>query len=46
VAILELSHDSFDTHEFLNGMKFQSESFNQLFNEFAKKYALANHIRP
>ena len=46
VAILELSHDSFDTHEYLNGMKFQSENFNHLFNQFARKYALPNHIRP
>jgi phosphate:Na+ symporter len=45
VAILELSHDSFDTHEYLNGMKFQSEEFNALFNQFAKKYALVSHTR-
>ena len=45
VAILELSHDSFDTHEYLKGMKFQSEDFNTLFNDFAKKYALASHTR-
>ena len=45
VAILELSHDSFDTHEYLNGMKFQNEQFNTLFNQFARKYALTSHTR-
>ena len=45
VAILELSHDSFDTHEYLNGMKFQNEEFNAQFNQFAKKYALASQTR-
>ena len=45
VAILELSHDSFDTHEYLNGMKFQNEDFNAMFNQFAKKYALPTQIR-
>ncbi|MBR6554694.1 MAG: Na/Pi cotransporter family protein [Clostridia bacterium] len=45
VAILELAHDSFDTHQYLNGMKFQNEDFNTQFNAFAKKYALASHTR-
>ena len=45
VAILELAHDSFDTHQYLNGMKFQNEDFNALFNSFAKKYAVENHTR-
>ncbi len=45
VAILELDHDSFDTHEYLNGMKFQNEHFNNLFNQFARKYALPNQTR-
>ena len=45
VAILELAHDSFDTHQYLNGMKFQNEDFNTQFNSFAKKYAVENHTR-
>lgn len=40
VAVLETRHGAFDTHKYLNALKADSESFNGIYNEFAKKYGI------
>lgn len=42
VAIIEVAHNSFDTHKYLNGIKYGSEAFDAAFEEFEKQYALDN----
>ncbi len=42
VSIIELSHDSFDTHEYLQAVKSGSDpEFIEHFNEYRKKYSLS-----
>ncbi len=40
VALIEVAHDSFDTHRYLNGVKFSNEEFNDRFDHYAAKYVL------
>lgn len=40
VAIIEVEHNSFDTHKYLNDVKYGSEDFAAAFQAFAEKYAL------
>ena len=40
VAIIEVEHDSFDTHQYLNGVKFGNEEFNTSFDAYMAKYSL------
>ncbi len=40
VAIIEVEHDSFDTHQYLNGVKFGNEEFNTSFDAYTAKYSL------
>lgn len=40
VAIIEVVHDSFDTHKYLNGVKYGDADFNTLYDLFRHKYAL------
>lgn len=40
VAIIEVEHNSFDTHKYLNGVKYGNSVFNEIYDEFAAKYAL------
>lgn len=41
VAVIEVAHDSFDTHEYLNNLKSQNDpEFNELFNQFRTKYTV------
>lgn len=40
VALIEVAHDSFDTHRYLNGVKFSNEDFNDQFDRYNAKYAL------
>ncbi len=40
VALIEVAHDSFDTHQYLNGVKFSNEEFNDRFDHYKAKYAL------
>ena len=40
VAIIEVEHDSFDTHKYLNGVKYGNSVFNEIYDSFEKKYAL------
>ena len=45
VAIIELVHGSFDTHAYLNGVKYGDSDFNTLYLEFAKKYTLLSETK-
>ncbi|MBQ8647358.1 MAG: Na/Pi cotransporter family protein [Oscillospiraceae bacterium] len=40
VAMIELSHDSFDTHEYLQGVKSQDEHFGRRMDEHRARYGL------
>lgn len=40
VAVIEVEHNSFDTHKYLNDIKYGSADFAETFEEFSKKYAL------
>ena len=41
VTIIELGHDSFQTHEYLNAVKSDDEEFRELFKAYQKQYQLA-----
>lgn len=38
VAMIELGHNSFDTHQYLNNVKYGNENFNKIFNAYQEKY--------
>jgi len=38
VAVIEVEHDSFDTHKYLNGVKFGNSDFNSVYDSFNEKY--------
>lgn len=40
VAVIEVVHNTFDTHKYLNGVKYGNSEFNKIYDEFAEKYAL------
>ncbi len=40
VTIIELGHNSFQTHEYLNAVKTDNEEFRELFREYQKQYQL------
>ena len=40
MAIIEVEHNSFDTHEYLNAIKYGNSSFNELYDQYSRKYAL------
>ena len=40
VAVIEVEHNSFDTHQYLNTVKYGSDSFAETYGEFSKKYSL------
>lgn len=40
VAIIEVEHNSFDTHRYLNGVKYGNSVFNEIYDQYEKKYAL------
>ena len=40
VTVIEVEHNSFDTHKYLNDVKYGSEDFAESFQTFAKKYAI------
>ncbi len=40
VALIEVEHDSFDTHSYLNAIKYGNSEFNETFEEFALKHTL------
>nr|MDD6336672.1 PhoU domain-containing protein [bacterium] len=45
VCLIEVEHDSFDTHEYLNKIKTSGEQdFSNLFEQYRKQYALPKNI--
>lgn len=40
VAVIELSHSSFDTHRYLSGIRSENEAFRDAFARFSRKYRL------
>lgn len=40
VAVIEIVHNSFDTHKYLNGVKYGNSEFNTIYEIFSNKYAL------
>lgn len=40
VTVIELLHNSFDTHKYLNDVKYTSPEFNETYQEFGLKYSL------
>ncbi len=40
VAVIEAQNDSFDTHHYLNSVKYGNENFKQIFEEYNGKYDL------
>lgn len=40
VAIIEVEHNSFDTHQYLNGVKYGNSVFNEIYEVYDQKYAL------
>ena len=40
VALIEVDHNSFDTHKYLNDVKYGSADFADAYSSFAEKYAL------
>lgn len=40
VAVIEVEHDSFDAHRYLQGVKYGNHELNLIFQEYAAKYAM------
>ena len=40
VAVIESAHDTFDTHSYLNSVKYGNDEFTQVFKEYGEKYDL------
>ena len=40
VAVIEVEHDSFDAHRYLQGVKYGNHEFNLIVQEYAAKYAM------
>lgn len=40
VAVIEVEHDTFDAHRYLQGVKYGSHAFNMIFEEYAAKYPM------
>lgn len=40
VAIIEVVHNSFDTHKYLNGVKYGNSTFNEIYDRYEQKYHL------
>ena len=40
VAVIEVHHNSFDTHKYLNDIKYGNEAFSKAFDVYKEKYAL------
>ena len=38
VAVIEVEHDTFDAHRYLQGVKYGNHEFNMIFKEYAAKY--------
>ena len=40
VAVIEISHKAFDTHEYLNKVKYSNTGFNDIYENYSAKYYL------
>jgi len=40
VAIIEVEHNSFDTHKYLNGVKYGNSVFNEIYESYQERYVL------
>ena len=40
VAVIEVEHDTFDAHRYLQGVKYGNHEFNMIFKEYAAKYPM------
>ena len=40
VAIIEVEHNSFDTHKYLNGIKYGNSVFNEIYDKYEARYSL------
>jgi hypothetical protein len=40
VAVIELVHNSFDTHKYLNNVKFGNSEFTHAYEGYSQKYRL------
>ncbi len=40
VAVIEVEHDTFDAHRYLQGVKYGNHEFNVIFKEYAAKYPM------
>ena len=40
VAVIEVVHNSFDAHKYLNGVKYGNSEFNQIYDSYQVKYSL------
>lgn len=38
VTVIETEHNSYDTHQYLNGVKYGNKEFNDIYDTFKKKY--------
>lgn len=40
VVVIEIVHDSLDTHKYLNAIKYGNEEFDEAYRDFSKKFAM------
>lgn len=40
VAVIEVEHNTFDTHKYLNGVKYGNSEFNYIYDQYQVKYSL------
>ena len=43
VAMIEIDNNSFDTHKYLNDIKFGNSKFNEAFDRYSERYILENY---
>jgi len=43
VAVIEVSNDSFDTHKYLQNVKFGNGDFNKIYDSYNEKYKIQEH---
>lgn len=44
VAVIELVHDSFDTHKYLNDIKYGNNKFNDYYESYYQKYSISPSV--
>ena len=41
VAVIEVEQNSFDTHKYLNGVKFGNHEFNAYYDDYSRQFSLS-----